>query len=825
MRILIVVFLLSFNLLFSQNIYDPKWSDITVPHSGKVLSDFGDSTVWYEPIYVNGIIHRYDVHSKSVDWIIVPSAEQIYCYQKIPFTRHVVTIRYNDNILANLNFEESTLNIDGFKIFCNSNLKIAFHSDGTLWSYVKTPGKRVTFQNRIPSGEVGYEKGGLDLEPDNGGKPDKLDAADYLLSRNWLVIADDQNYNDNPKKTGGFGVYLRPTRAYFGTNELPRDYYAIMDSLDEDEVRIKSDFGFIKSQISFIVSVFPNKEFDKELLKVRIQNIQTPEPRIDPDVRLPNTNELRGWIDTNWNPFTNSPINDGFKYCDVFDPNNNAKLPVNCIVLFEEIWQKIDAWGTTYYHAKYPYTPVISANMSKANLISFINLMQNSSYQFNNVKLILYISALADYISTPEDGPIYSDTDEDEYCTIVENEIRRLMDHYNGGMLGQKIDGFYIDTLPLDGQPDKLEPMILSYRIMRLINVLFSYYDNNKKFIILHSSENPIGPARLQTGEIPWNQVRTGTYEQYELFAPFIDRYADVVLKGESYPIKIETENFAVFTAVKNYVADHIKYVVSQQGTSNSAGMLDWTRSAAPFLHDDGVRFFAVDIPLSIGNGSGNSRNQNWYTFTNSFTENSDRYTQAMKVNYLMVMNTLLDNYYSKGLLIYRNKNEFEIDNTHWKLYELTVAGPGVGNQDPYRNFADWDGIGFGPQSDYFRPAPVFWSAALQFCNYGTVSFNKQEIIENKDISFISNDYHLDGSYPNPFNASTIIKFTLPQTSQVTLKIFNTLGEEVVTIVSDRLSAGIYTYNWDASSFASGVYLYRLQAGNYVQTKKMILLK
>jgi len=59
----------------------------------------------------------------------------------------------------------------------------------------------------------------------------------------------------------------------------------------------------------------------------------------------------------------------------------------------------------------------------------------------------------------------------------------------------------------------------------------------------------------------------------------------------------------------------------------------------------------------------------------------------------------------------------------------------------------------------------------------------------------------------------------------IVIKIFNILQEEVDTLVSDRLSAGSYSYDWDASKFAGGVYLYRLKAGNYVETKKMILLK
>ena len=83
----------------------------------------------------------------------------------------------------------------------------------------------------------------------------------------------------------------------------------------------------------------------------------------------------------------------------------------------------------------------------------------------------------------------------------------------------------------------------------------------------------------------------------------------------------------------------------------------------------------------------------------------------------------------------------------------------------------------------------------------------------------------LQQNYPNPFNPNTTIQFDLPKTSKVTLKVFNILGEEVSTLVSDRLSAGSHTYEWDASNLSCGVYLYRLEAEGYFETRKMILMK
>ena len=75
-------------------------------------------------------------------------------------------------------------------------------------------------------------------------------------------------------------------------------------------------------------------------------------------------------------------------------------------------------------------------------------------------------------------------------------------------------------------------------------------------------------------------------------------------------------------------------------------------------------------------------------------------------------------------------------------------------------------------------------------------------------------------NYPNPFNPSTTIAFALPHTSDVTLKVLNILGEEVAILIAGERTAGSFTATWDASDMPSGVYFYRLTAGEYVQTRK-----
>lgn len=95
------------------------------------------------------------------------------------------------------------------------------------------------------------------------------------------------------------------------------------------------------------------------------------------------------------------------------------------------------------------------------------------------------------------------------------------------------------------------------------------------------------------------------------------------------------------------------------------------------------------------------------------------------------------------------------------------------------------------------------------------------ELTSNK----LPKKYRLNQNYPNPFNPSTKIQFGLPKESKVSLVVYNLLGQEVINLVDQHLKAGYHKVDFDNKNYSSGIYFYRLQAGNYVETKKMILLK
>jgi uncharacterized delta-60 repeat protein len=99
---------------------------------------------------------------------------------------------------------------------------------------------------------------------------------------------------------------------------------------------------------------------------------------------------------------------------------------------------------------------------------------------------------------------------------------------------------------------------------------------------------------------------------------------------------------------------------------------------------------------------------------------------------------------------------------------------------------------------------------------------NVTGILESKSLP---KSFALEQNYPNPFNPTTTINFQLPAFNHVTIKVYNILGKEIATLVNGEKSAGNYSVQFNGSKLSSGVYLYRMQAGSFVQTKKILLLK
>ena len=94
-----------------------------------------------------------------------------------------------------------------------------------------------------------------------------------------------------------------------------------------------------------------------------------------------------------------------------------------------------------------------------------------------------------------------------------------------------------------------------------------------------------------------------------------------------------------------------------------------------------------------------------------------------------------------------------------------------------------------------------------------------------EEVNSLPHEFTLSQNYPNPFNASTQITFSLPEPQEVALTVYNLLGRKVETLLDDYQPAGVHHITFDASDLASGIYFYRIQAGETVESKRMVLLK
>jgi hypothetical protein len=118
------------------------------------------------------------------------------------------------------------------------------------------------------------------------------------------------------------------------------------------------------------------------------------------------------------------------------------------------------------------------------------------------------------------------------------------------------------------------------------------------------------------------------------------------------------------------------------------------------------------------------------------------------------------------------------------------------------------------------NPATVVSSGCIVNTLCTTVGVN-----EDEGSLSIPKEYNLAQNYPNPFNPSTTVNFSVPSSEFVTLKVYDVLGNEIATLVNEEKPAGSYEVEFSADGLTSGIYFYKLQAGSFVETKKMILLK
>ena len=169
---------------------------------------------------------------------------------------------------------------------------------------------------------------------------------------------------------------------------------------------------------------------------------------------------------------------------------------------------------------------------------------------------------------------------------------------------------------------------------------------------------------------------------------------------------------------------------------------------------------------------------------------------------------------------IYTAVLRYTTSNTKGKVFKFGIRGSdnesGFG-LNHLENISDADTV--------YTIAAQWGSINPRFYNHWDFNNRRPILTGVETLPGVPLVYTLEQNYPNPFNPATRIEFSIPTASYVTLRVVNILGQEVATLVNEPLTAGTHRVSFNAAKYASGVYMYTITAGNFVSTKKMVLLK
>ncbi|NNL21187.1 MAG: T9SS type A sorting domain-containing protein [Ignavibacteriaceae bacterium] len=158
----------------------------------------------------------------------------------------------------------------------------------------------------------------------------------------------------------------------------------------------------------------------------------------------------------------------------------------------------------------------------------------------------------------------------------------------------------------------------------------------------------------------------------------------------------------------------------------------------------------------------------------------------------------------------------FKRVNSNWtKLSKILASDGGESDQFGYQVDLDEEIFAVGAPIQY--AGGLYCGAAYLYSGFVTSVFEiHPSIVKN---------FQLSQNYPNPFNPNTRIIFTIPQTGFTSLKVYDVLGNEVATLINEEKSAGEYEIDFNSNGLTSGIYFYQIKAGNFIETKKMVLMK
>lgn len=190
----------------------------------------------------------------------------------------------------------------------------------------------------------------------------------------------------------------------------------------------------------------------------------------------------------------------------------------------------------------------------------------------------------------------------------------------------------------------------------------------------------------------------------------------------------------------------------------------------------------------------------------------------------------------SSSIILAQTTHDVTVQNFSFSPQSLTIS---VGDIVKWTNISGTHNVLANDNSfTSGNPAPAIWTYTHTFTSAGNFPYYCEPhlsmgmtgtiIVQNPvsvEDEFVVDQFKLEQNYPNPFNPSTRISYSVPATTDVNLKVFDIMGNEVATLVNKEQPAGNYQIDFDASNLSGGVYFYQLTTNSFVDTKKMILIK
>ena len=242
-----------------------------------------------------------------------------------------------------------------------------------------------------------------------------------------------------------------------------------------------------------------------------------------------------------------------------------------------------------------------------------------------------------------------------------------------------------------------------------------------------------------------------------------------------------------------------VRITIQYTMASNKTGAISWYDGIPNFTVTDGNNFgitgsegsLPSSFPLPVELSS----------FTASVSKNA--------INLKWQTATEVNNY---GFEIERSLTRTLSEGEGFNNWEKIGFVPGNGNSNSPKDYTFMDKNPAGGSKFIYR--------LKQIDNNG-----KFEYSDEVEVELVPNEFALYQNYPNPFNPATNIQFSLPKAARINLSVYNLLGEKIAILLNEDKDVGFYSVQFDASSFSSGVYIYRLTTGDFIKTMKMNFIK